>query len=83
MGKLFKIIAAIRKEWDGTFIQKPLRCPKCNQKAQNITCNMYMIGKGTGYAKNKIGFFCVLCGYHKFIYKPPKINELELINKNV
>ena len=73
--KLFHKLRLLRKKWDGTFIEKPARCPECNKKAQGITSFLYTNGMNTGYARYKMGWYCVLCGYHEFLYKVPEIKE--------
>jgi len=77
--KLFQKAKLIRGKWDGTYIEKPKRCPNCNKGTQHSVGFLYRNSVKTGYAKDKVGWFCSLCGYHVFLYEPLKINELEAI----
>lgn len=77
--KLFQKLKLLRRKWDGSWIEKPARCPNCNNMAQHITGFLYKNSINTGYSKDKVGWYCVLCGYHEYMYEPQKINELEAI----
>ena len=73
--KLFHKVKLIRKKWDGTYIVKPDKCPNCHKQTQHLIGFLYRNSVKTGYAKDKVGWYCVLCGYHRFLYYPQEIKE--------